>query len=155
MCSYLKCDPQFQEEVNIIYTTTIRKIINSAMIWEAQLNQAAPEDIGGNLINNDMKLFIDLAFYTESTIRQGLLSLFLLYLSSFNSYSSNLIFKKEILMGITLGITILQGILLAIFSIYAIREQKFMKDIINIIKTDSYINEDNPIGDRQHGRSSI
>jgi hypothetical protein len=58
-------------------------------------------------------------------------------------------------MGVTLGITILSGIFLAILTSYVISEQKFMKDILNIIKTDSYINEDNPLGDREHGKSSI
>jgi hypothetical protein len=30
MCTYVTCDPNFASEVNIIYTTTIQKIIASA-----------------------------------------------------------------------------------------------------------------------------
>jgi hypothetical protein len=152
MCSYLSCDPSFASEVNIIYSTTIQKIISSAQVWKGQLNQMNASSLGGVVSNGSMTHFIDLIYYSEMTIRLALENVIYLYLNCFTTYSNNLMLKKQTVMGIALAITILTLGSLICLILYVIRHQGFLRDIAGLVKTESYINEDNQIADKEAGR---
>jgi hypothetical protein len=103
---------------------------------------------GTNVRNGSMTHFIDLIFYTEASVRGILLDLATLYFKCFNNYSNNLMFKKKLLMDSVLGVTVLGCFLFAILILYVIREQDYMKDIAQLVKTDSYINDNIQIADK-------
>lgn len=72
----------------------------------------------------------------------------------FNQYSNNLKFKKQLLTGITIGTTLISFILIVLLIVYVVKHQEYLKDIIGLVKTDSYINDDNLIADREAGKAS-
>jgi hypothetical protein len=51
-------------------------------------------------------------------------------------------------MGIALSATIISLGLLVGLIVFVIRHQGYLKDIAHLVKTDSYINDDNQIADR-------
>lgn len=149
MCSYLVCDPKFAGEVNIVYTTTIQKLISSALTYKAQLNNMTIPALASAVSNGTMTRFIDLVFYAEMNIRGQLLKLISLYLSCFNTYSNALMMKKRILMGAAMGVTVISLGLLVALAVWVGRHQGLLRDVSNLVKTDSYINEDNQIADKE------
>lgn len=154
MCSYLTCDPNFAGEVNIIYTTTIQKLIASALAYKTQLNNMTIPVLASAVSNGTMTHFIDLVFYAELNIRGQLLKLISLYLSCFNAYSNSLMMKKRILMGAAMGVTVVSVGLLVVLAVWVGRHQGLLRDISNLVKTDSYINEDNQITDKEAFRQT-
>lgn len=70
------------------------------------------------------------------------------YFECFINYSDNLAKMKDTLMGVAAIATVISLILLILLVIYVIREQGYLRDIANLVKTDSYINEDNLISDK-------
>jgi hypothetical protein len=140
MCTYLACDPNFAGEINIIYTTTIQKLIASALTYKTQLNNMTIPALASSVSNGTMTRFIDLVFYAEMNIRGQLLKLISLYLSCFDTYSSTLKMKKRILMGAAMGATLASLGLLVGLAVWVGRHQGLLRDISNLVKTDSYIN---------------
>lgn len=69
MCTYVACDPRFASEVNIIYTTTIQKIISSALTLKSQLNSMNVSTLSTSVRNGTLTRFVDLIYYSEMTIR--------------------------------------------------------------------------------------
>lgn len=57
--------------------------------------------------------------------------------------------KKRIMMGAAMGVTLISLGLLVVLAIWVNRHQGLLRDISNLVKTDSYINEDNQIADKE------
>jgi hypothetical protein len=70
--------------------------------------------------NGSLTTFINLVYYTESIIRDKLLNLAFLYFDCFTDYSNNLLFKKKMIMGIALGVTLISFFLLIGLIIYVV-----------------------------------
>lgn len=98
--------------------------------------------------NGSLTHFIDLIYYSELTIRAVLLNTTYLYFDCFGQYSNNLKIKKQIMTGITLAVTALTFLFLIFLMWYVIRHQGYLRDIVGLIKTDSYINDDHQIADK-------
>ena len=140
MCTYINCDQKYADQINIIYTTTIQKIISSAQAWKGKLNEMTVAEVGASVKNGSLSSFIDLVYYTENVIRAELITLTNLYFNCFNDYSNNLATKKTMLMGIVVSASIISFVLLILLALYVGKEQGYLRDIANLVKTDSYIN---------------
>lgn len=108
-----------------------------------------PSSLATAVKNGSMTHFIDLVYYAETSIRGELLTLISLYFDCFNTYSNSLMMKKKVLMGAAMAVTLLSMGLLVGLMVFVARHQGLLRDIANIVKTDSYINEDNQITDKE------
>lgn len=153
LCTYVNCDPDFASEVNIIYSTTIQKVLATAVGVKGQLNNMTAGALGAAVRNGSLTRFVDLVYYSELTIRGQLVALTSLYFSCFAQYSNNLMLKKEVLAAVALAATLLALLLLAALAAFVVRHQGYLRDIAGLLKTDSYINEDNLIADREAGKA--
>lgn len=64
MCTYIDCDPIYADQINIIYTTTIEKIITSAQTWKGKLNTMTVDEVGASVKNGSLSSFLNLLYYT-------------------------------------------------------------------------------------------
>lgn len=64
MCTYLICDPAYLAQINIIYTTTIQKMIATAQTWKSQLNTINSTSLASLIKNGSLGQFINLIYYT-------------------------------------------------------------------------------------------
>lgn len=152
MCTYVSCDPRFASEVNIIYTTTIQKVISSALTLKAQLNSMNVSALRASVTNGTLTGFVDLIYYSELTIRTELERVTDLYIDCFAAYSNNLVLKKQAMMAAAISTTLLGLLALTLLLIYGVKHQGLLRDIAALLKTDSYINEDHQICDEGAAR---
>lgn len=64
MCTYVDCDPKYADQINIIYTTTIQKLITSAQTWKSKLNGMSVNEIGASVKDGSLNSFLNLVYYT-------------------------------------------------------------------------------------------
>lgn len=64
MCTYINCDPKYADQINIIYTTTIQKIITSAQAWKGKLNAMTVAEVGASVNDGSLNSFLNLLYYT-------------------------------------------------------------------------------------------
>jgi hypothetical protein len=100
--------------------------------------------------SNSTQYNIDLLFYTEEVIRNHLSNVFVIYLQCFNTYSSDIVFSKSIFIGSIFVITAIGFFLFIMMANYVYKNQCFLSKIGQIIKTDSYINDENHALDKEN-----
>lgn len=77
-----------------------------------------------------------------------------LYIDCFAEYSNNLMLKKQAMMAAAITTALLGLLALILLLIYVVKHQGLLRDIAGLLKTDSYINEDNQISDKEAARPS-
>jgi hypothetical protein len=77
MCEYMKCDPKYKEDVNIMYNSAVHKF-NSYMLDNA--------NFGNKNIEGQVKTDIELLFYAHYLLESTLYNLLQTYLSDYNRY---------------------------------------------------------------------
>lgn len=73
-------------------------------------------------------------------------------MDSFNDYKDNLNAYKKLFIGAILISTGVGGLLLIALCIWIVRHQWYLLQIGNLIKTDSYINDDNRGQEKENGK---
>lgn len=94
LCNYTQCDPRFADEINIIYTSTIKKIFT---IINGIIEVLDPYDVTTfkqEILKEDMKFKLDLIYYTEKIVRKVLTSLLDTYDECYLNYSA-LLFRAK------------------------------------------------------------
>ena len=142
LCEYISCDPRFANDINIVYSATVQKIIQYMNNFINTTLSLSYSDFKNQMTQPSTLYNLDLFFYCGNIINAFLDKIYRTYVDCYRAYTNDLISSKTLLMSIALCITVIGSIFLLLYyrSIYI--NQLYLKDVISLVKTESYINED-------------
>lgn len=133
ICTYIACDPQYYDEVNLNFISVINKYamnLSSLVKTTANFTQA---QLAAYLMSN--KRYVDLLFYTEMILRGYITNLMMVYLSSYNLFMNNLYNSKINYISAMIALSAL-GFLALVFFARHVRNEQTMLIRINRIYRD-------------------
>jgi hypothetical protein len=80
ICSYIPCDSQYQDEINLNFISVISKYSANLSSMVKTTSNFTQQQLTNYLATN--KRYIDLLFYTEMILRRFISNLIMLYLDS-------------------------------------------------------------------------
>jgi hypothetical protein len=92
ICTYLPCDQQYYDEVNLNFISVINKYAANLSGMVNSTSKLTPAQLTSYLSAN--KRYVDLVFYTEMILRGFITDLMMLYLSSYVQFMTNLYASK-------------------------------------------------------------
>ncbi len=142
LCEYISCDPRFANDINIVYSSTVQKIVQYMNNFINTTLSLSNSDFKNKMTQPSILYNLDLFFYCGNIINTFLDKIYSTYLECYRTYTNDLISSKTLLMGIAICITVVGSIFFVLYYRSICIDQLYLKDIIGLVKTENYINED-------------
>ena len=136
MCSYMSCDSRFYNEINIIYTATIQKLLKVMNGFITSFNRMTVAQLKTNLTSTTTQFQLDLFLYSEGLIRDCVNAILSVHAHSYIQYSNNLLMRKRLLIGIAAFLSIVGVILFIVLVVRVWRGEKKLARIVDVFKLD-------------------
>jgi len=147
MCQYISCDPRYANDINIVYSSTVQKMLTYMNTFMNTTLNAKYSDFKTQLTSPTSLYNIDLLFYCARIINDFLNSIYQTYVNCYKSYTDDLITSKTLFVSLSLSVTGIGLLLLLIHFRMIYVNQHYLKDIVAIVKTDSFITEEVNLGE--------
>ena len=141
MCLYIKCDPRYSNDINIVYTATVQKMLQFMNDFVNTSISMSNKDFQTKVTSPNVLYYLDLLFYVGKIMNEFLESIYKTYVNCYKIYTDDLISSKTLLVSLSLAISTVGVTLLMFFFRKVYIHQHYLKDIIAIVKTDNHVNE--------------
>jgi hypothetical protein len=132
MCTYITCEPRFYNEINILYSATIQKMMKLMNSLITSYSNMTATQLKTQLNQTTSFYNMDLVLYTEFIIRNCLTSLLTTYDNNYQNYEDSVNLSQLIFLAFGNATTGIAIILLIIFAVSVYRNQNYLSRIADI-----------------------